>query len=182
MNMTNKGQGLVLVYTGDGKGKTTAAIGVAIRAKGQGKRVCFIQFIKAPGRSYGEKVIFDGLGIENYQTGVGFTWTKTPAEHREALKTGWALAKEKITSGDYDLVILDELNNALAIESFPVDDVLPLEDILATIDGRPEGMHLVITGRSANEKVMEMADLITEMKPLKHYYEKGIPAVEGIEF
>ncbi|WP_240620263.1 cob(I)yrinic acid a,c-diamide adenosyltransferase [Peribacillus acanthi] len=180
--MTNKGQGLVLVYTGDGKGKTTAAIGVAIRAKGQGKRVCFIQFIKAPGRSYGEKVIFDGLGIENYQTGVGFTWTKTPEEHREALKAGWALAKEKIMSGNYDLVILDELNNALAIESFPVNDVIPIEDILTTIDGRPKGMHLVITGRSANEKVMEMADLITEMKPLKHYYDKGIPAVEGIEF
>ncbi|WP_163102384.1 cob(I)yrinic acid a,c-diamide adenosyltransferase [Peribacillus alkalitolerans] len=180
--MTTKSQGLVLVYTGDGKGKTTAAIGVAIRAKGQGKRVCFIQFIKAPGRSYGEKVIFDGVGIENYQTGVGFTWTKTPEEHREALKTGWSLAKEKIMSGDYDLVILDELNNALAIETFPVDDVLPLEDILSTIDGRPEGMHLVITGRSANEKVKEKADLITEMKPLKHYYDKGIPAVEGIEF
>lgn len=141
-----------------------------------------IQFIKSPERTYGEKIIFDKLGIEIVQKGVGFTWTKTPEEHREALKEAWAFARETLSSGAYDVVILDELNNALAIDRFPIDDVLPLSDVLEAIQSRPGHVHLVVTGRSAKQEVMDMADLVTEMKPLKHYYDEGIPAVLGVEF
>jgi cob(I)alamin adenosyltransferase len=175
-------RGLILVYTGDGKGKTTAALGLAIRAAGRGKRVLVIQFIKSPQRTYGEKITFEKLGIEIYQTGIGFTWTKTPEEHREALQTAWTFTKEKVRHGGYDVVILDELNNALAIEKFPIDDVLPLEEVVGLIHNRPKNMHLVITGRSAKDKIIDCADLVTEMKAVKHYYNEGIPAVKGIEF
>jgi len=182
MEKPDKKRGLVLVYTGDGKGKTTAALGVAIRAKGRGKRVLVIQYIKSAERTYGEKIVFDQLGIEIYQTGVGFTWTKTPEEHREALQRAWQFTKEKVMNGGYDVVILDELNNALAIDRFPIEDVLPLDEVLELINNRPQGMHLVITGRSAKQEVIDVADLVTEMKAVKHYYDEGVPAVLGIEF
>ncbi|WP_416828829.1 cob(I)yrinic acid a,c-diamide adenosyltransferase [Ectobacillus polymachus] len=176
------GKGLTLVYTGDGKGKTTAALGLAVRAAGRGKRVLVIQFIKSPQRTYGEHITFEKIGIEMHQTGVGFTWTKTPEEHREALNKAWAFTKEKVFSGLYDVVILDELNNALAISKFPVDDVLPLDEVIHLIQTRPEGMHLIITGRSAKEEIIACADLVTEMKEVKHYYKEGVQAVKGIEF
>lgn len=175
-------KGLVLVYTGDGKGKTTAALGLAIRATGRGQRVLMIQFIKSPSRTYGEKISFEKLGIEMHQVGIGFTWTKTPEEHREALRKAWAFTKEKVNSGEYDLVILDELNNALAIQTFSIDDVLPLQEVVQLIDNRPSGMHLVITGRSAKDEIIAAADLVTEMKEVKHYYQDGVQAVKGIEF
>ena len=178
----SKQRGLMLVYTGNGKGKTTAALGLAIRATGRGKKVLIIQFIKSPTRTYGEKLQFDKIGIEMHQTGIGFTWTKTPEEHREALKKAWAFTKEKIASNSYDVVILDELNNALAIEKFPIDDVLPLHEVIDLIKSRPEHMHLIVTGRSAKEEIIAEADLVTEMKEVKHYYHEGIPAVKGIEF
>lgn len=179
---SRKQRGLTLVYTGDGKGKTTAALGLAVRAAGRGKKVLMIQFIKSPERTYGEKITFEKLGIEIIQTGAGFTWTKTPEEHRKALKAGWTLAKEKVFHGGYDVVILDELNNALAIDTFPIQDVLPLKEVLELIHDRPNEIHLVITGRSAKEEIINCADLVTEMKVVKHYYNEGIPAVKGIEF
>lgn len=182
MSETHRNKGLVLVYTGDGKGKTTASLGLAIRAIGRGKRVLMIQFIKSPQRTYGEKIVFDKLGIEMIQTGVGFTWTKTPEEHRDALKKAWTFTKDKVRSGNYDLVILDELNNALAIERFPIEDVLPLHEVVELISNRPASMHVVLTGRSANQEIIELADLVTEMNPTKHYYNEGIPAVIGLEF
>ncbi|WP_147533605.1 cob(I)yrinic acid a,c-diamide adenosyltransferase [Bacillus marasmi] len=180
--MNEKQQGLVLVYTGDGKGKTTAALGIAVRATGRGKKVLMIQFIKSPDRSTGEKIMFEKIGIEMHQLGIGFTWTKTPEEHREALRQAWAFTKEKVNSGAYDVVILDELNNALAIDSFPINDVLPLEEVLELIKNRNRDMHLIITGRSAKPEIIEAADLVTEMKEVKHYYQDGIPAVKGIEY
>lgn len=182
LKMKEKQQGLTLVYTGDGKGKTTAALGIAIRATGSGKKVLMIQFIKSPDRSTGEKTMFEKIGIEMHQLGIGFTWTKTPEEHREALRKAWAFTKEKVYSGDYDVVILDELNNALAIDSFPIDDVLPLAEVLELIKNRNENLHLIITGRSARQEIIDAADLVTEMKEIKHYYQDGIPAVKGIEY
>lgn len=182
MSKPDKKRGLVLNYTGDGKGKTTAAIGLAVRATGRGLKVIMIQFIKSPQRTYGEKLVFEQAGIEIHQKGSGFTWTKTPEEHREALQEAWRFTKEKISSGKYDVVILDELNNALAIQAFPIDDVLPLEEVISVLQNRPQGMHVVITGRGAKPEMIEMADLVTEMQPIKHYYEEGVEAVLGIEF
>ncbi|HEU4965684.1 MAG TPA: cob(I)yrinic acid a,c-diamide adenosyltransferase [Bacilli bacterium] len=175
-------RGLTLVYTGDGKGKTTAALGLILRAVGRGQKALLLQFIKSPDRSYGEQIALEKLGVEVKQMGVGFTWTKTPAEHRDALEKAWRTAQEAIQSGRYDLIVLDELNNALAIERFPIADVLPLEDVLETIRNRPQGQHLVITGRDAHPEVLALADLVTEMTPHKHYYDEGVPAVYGIEY
>ncbi|GHI01194.1 cob(I)yrinic acid a,c-diamide adenosyltransferase [Neobacillus kokaensis] len=181
MSKPSKERGLTLVYTGDGKGKTTAAVGLAIRALGRGKRVLIIQFIKSPQRTYGEKLVFDKLGIEMVQKGIGFTWTKTPDEHRDALKDAWTYTKERVMAGEHDLVILDEINNALAINNFPIDDVLPISEVLELIANRPQGMHLVLTGRGANSKIIKAADLVSEINVNKHYYDGGIPAVMGIE-
>jgi cob(I)alamin adenosyltransferase len=177
-----KQSGMMFVYTGDGKGKTTAALGLALRALGRGMKVAIFQFIKSPQRTYGEKIALQKLGVEMVQLGIGFTWTKTPEEHREALKLGWPQAKQAVLSGEYDLVILDELNNALAIDKFPVDDVLPLQDVLETIRNRPKHVHLVITGRDAKEEICAEADLVSVIQPDKHYYDKGVPAIRGIEF
>ncbi|MFD2171902.1 cob(I)yrinic acid a,c-diamide adenosyltransferase [Tumebacillus lipolyticus] len=178
----SKRQGMMLVYTGDGKGKTTAAMGLCVRAVGRGYKVLILQFIKSPERTYGEQIALEKLGVEIRQLGIGFTWTKTPEEHRAALANAWAEAKRCVLEGDYDLVILDELNNALSIERFPVADVLPLADVLEVIRNRPRHLHLLITGRNAKQEVIELADLVTEMNPLKHYYDEGIPAVFGIEY
>ncbi|NOJ70507.1 cob(I)yrinic acid a,c-diamide adenosyltransferase [Paenibacillus alvei] len=180
--MAARTKGLTLVYTGDGKGKTTAAVGLCVRAVGHGFKVLMLQFIKSPKRSYGEQASLEKLGVEVRQLGIGFTWLKTPEEHREAFKEAWSIAKQEIQSGDYDLIVLDELNNALAITSFPIDDVLPKAEVVDAIKNRPEHMNIVITGRSACPEIIEIADLVSEIEPVKHYYEEGIPAVLGLEF
>ncbi|CAM4376528.1 cob(I)yrinic acid a,c-diamide adenosyltransferase [Paenibacillus alkaliterrae] len=177
-----KRKGYTLVYTGNGKGKTTAAVGLAVRAVGRGYKVLILQFIKSPQRTYGEQIALRKLGVEMRQLGVGFTWTKTPEEHREALQAAWSIAKEEVMSGDWDVVVLDELNNALAIEKFPIDDVLPLQEVLELIDRRPGYLHLVITGRGAKQEIMDKADLVSEIQVVKHYYDEGVPAVLGVEY
>ncbi|GED20100.1 cob(I)yrinic acid a,c-diamide adenosyltransferase [Kurthia gibsonii] len=174
--------GLFLLYTGDGKGKTTASLGVTLRAIGRGLSVTYLQFIKNPDRTYGEKLALAKLGVEMKQMGIGFTWTKTPEEHRDALKKAWALTKEKLQDDTIDVLVLDELNNALAIDRFPIDDVLPLEEVVEAIRNRPKTMHLVVTGRSAKQPLMDLADLVSTIEPTKHYYDEGIPAVKGLEF
>jgi cob(I)alamin adenosyltransferase len=173
---------LTLVYTGDGKGKTTAALGLALRAVGRGLRVRILQFIKSPKRTYGEQIALAKLGVEISQLGVGFTWTKTPEEHREALANAWKTAKETVMSGAYDLVILDEINHALSIRVFPVADVLPLSEVAELIERRPRHVHLVLTGRNAPPIIEEKADLVSRVEAVKHYYQNGVPAVKGIEF
>ncbi|WP_085992665.1 cob(I)yrinic acid a,c-diamide adenosyltransferase [Oceanobacillus senegalensis] len=177
----NNRNGLTLVYTGNGKGKTTAAVGLAVRAVGRGFKVKMLQFIKSPERSYGEKSSLEKLGVDMIQLGTGFTWLKTPEEHREALKKAWPIARETVMSGEYDMVILDELNNALAIDRFPIDDVLPLHEVVDMIENKPEHVHLVITGRDAKQVIKEAADLVSVVDVEKHYYDEGIPAVKGIE-
>lgn len=179
--MTDKNKGLTLVYTGEGKGKTTSAIGLAVRAAGRDMNVGFFQFIKANKRVFGEQESLSKLGVDIKQLGIGFTWIKTPEEHREALKNAWEFVKERVMSDEYDLIVLDELNNALAINNFPIDDVLPLAEVIELIKNKPAKLHLVITGREAKQEIIDLADLVSEIKPVKHYYEKGIPAVKGIE-
>ncbi|GLC89251.1 cob(I)yrinic acid a,c-diamide adenosyltransferase [Lysinibacillus piscis] len=175
-------KGLLLVYTGDGKGKTTASLGVTLRAVGRGLKVRYMQFIKSPERTYGEQIALRKLGVEMEQMGIGFTWTKTPEEHRLALKKAWGKVKVALQDETIDLLVLDELNNALAITKFPIDDVLPLAEVLEAVQQRPSTMHVVITGRSAHPALIAMADLVSTIDATKHYYEEGIPAVKGLEF
>ncbi|WP_146548705.1 cob(I)yrinic acid a,c-diamide adenosyltransferase [Rummeliibacillus suwonensis] len=175
-------QGLVLIYTGEGKGKTTASLGVTLRAIGRGLQVKYMQFIKSPERTYGEDLALKKLGVEIEQMGIGFTWTKTPEEHREALRIAWKKAKAALADPSIDLLVLDELNNALSIDKFPIDDVLPLQEVVEAIQNRPSTMHLVITGRNAKQELQEIADLVSTIEATKHYYERGIPAVKGLEF
>lgn len=170
------------MYTGNGKGKTTASFGLAARALGRDFKVVILQFIKSPERSYGEQIALEKLGAEVYQLGIGFTWTKTPEEHRQSLKIAWQKAKEKLNSGDYDLVVFDELNNALSIDSFPIDDVIPLEDVIETIKNKPVGTHVVITGRDAKQEIKDIADLVSIIEEEKHYYQNGVDAIYGIEY
>ncbi|WP_445477621.1 cob(I)yrinic acid a,c-diamide adenosyltransferase [Lysinibacillus irui] len=175
-------KGLLLVYTGEGKGKTTASLGVTLRAVGRGLTVRYLQFIKSPERTYGEQIALRKLGVEMEQMGIGFTWTKTPEEHRTALAKAWTKTKAALQDESIDLLVLDELNNALAISKFPIDDVLPLTEIIEAIQQRPSTMHLVITGRSAHPALLAMADLVSTIDATKHYYDEGIPAVKGLEF
>ncbi|MDE0583314.1 MAG: cob(I)yrinic acid a,c-diamide adenosyltransferase [Planococcus donghaensis] len=175
-------KGLLLVYTGHGKGKTTASLGVTLRAVGRGMNVRYLQFIKSPERTYGEQIALRKLGVETEQLGIGFTWTKTPEEHREALAKAWKKTHAALQDENLDLLVLDELNNALAIQKFPVDDVLPLQEVLEAIQNRPEKMHLVITGRDAHPAILKLADLVSTIDGTKHYYDEGIPAVKGLEF
>lgn len=171
-------KGLVQVYTGDGKGKTTAALGLAMRAIGKGFKVFMVQFLK--GRHYGEletaKRISDSFEV--VQSGLdSFVKKGEPTEDDLRLaRRGLELAREAIMCGDYDIVILDEVNVAVELGVLSVADVLPL------IDGRPEGVELVLTGRYAPDEFCSRADLITEMKNVRHCFDNGVPMREGIEF
>lgn len=168
--------GLTIIYTGNGKGKTTASMGQVIRAVGQGLRVCVIQFIKG-NWSTGEARICAGLdGVEFHTTGNGFTWEKGLDETKRAAEAGWKLASEKIMSGSYDLVVLDELTYLIKYQL--VDEAI----ILDLIRKRPSHVHLVISGRAASSALIEAADLVTEMKSIKHPYASGIKAQAGIDF
>ncbi len=174
-------KGLTLIYTGDGKGKTSSAIGLAVRAAGNNMKVGFFQFIKAKEGFSGEQEALEKLGVEIEQLGIGFTWTKTIEKQREVLKNAWKFAKEKVMSGQYDLIVLDELNCALAINNFAIDDILPLSEVIELIETKPDNLHLVITGRGAKQELIDIADLVSEINPIKHYYNKGITAVKGID-
>jgi cob(I)alamin adenosyltransferase len=169
--------GLVIVYTGSGKGKTTAAFGQALRAAGHGLKVCIIQFIKGSWQSGEARALarFDDL-VELHTTGTGFTWTSAPREVALAAAAAWQLATEKVLSGCFDLVILDELTYLLRYQ------LLAEQELLALLARRPPGLHLVITGRHAGPGLLAAADLVTEMNEVKHPFQNGRPAQKGIEF
>lgn len=168
---------LVVVNTGDGKGKTTAALGVLFRAWGRGMRVVMLQFIKATTSNYGEDRAAKKLGIEITPLGGGFTWLSKDIEKDKALaRELWEICKEKISSAQYDIVILDEFTYPLAYGWLPIDEVLDF------LRNRPPGMHIIITGRAAPPELIEFADLVTEMRDVKHPFEKGIKAQPGLEF
>ena len=183
MNEPNKDEkrGLVIVYTGNGKGKTTAALGMCVRAVGYKWKVCIIQFVKGSWK-YGELKGIKKLEpeVELHTVGEGFVGIidddKDFEEHRAAGKKGVAFALEKIKSGDYPLVILDELNVAVDLGLVMDEEV---EEILAA---RGEKQHIVITGRGARDWLVDRADLVTEMTEIKHPYQKGILAQKGIDW
>jgi cob(I)alamin adenosyltransferase len=171
-------KGLVILNTGDGKGKTTAALGMVLRAWGRGFRICMIQFIKAETGQWVEVKAAKKLGIEWHTTGDGFTWTSKDMDETTArARHGWEIAKEKIASNQYDLIVLDEFTYALHFGWLDTGDVL--EWFKAN---KPADLHLVITGRNAPEDLIEYADLVTEMLPIKHPFDQGIHAQPGIEF
>jgi cob(I)alamin adenosyltransferase len=170
-------QGYVQVYTGEGKGKTTAAFGLALRAVGAGLKVYFAQFVK--GTKYSEchaveKYLSAFITMKQY--GMGYFVEREPDDKdRRMAAEGLREIKEIMCSGKYDVIILDEANIAVYYELFS------LEDLLGFIDAKPANIELVITGRHADPKVIEKADLVTEMKEIKHYYHNGVEARKGIE-
>ena len=175
-----KTRGLLIVHTGNGKGKTTCALGLMMRAAGQGLRCCMIQFMKSRNDRYGEHVSAEKLGIEVHTMGDGFTWdTKNPEQDRQTARETWNLCVEKLRSDDYDLLVLDELVYVLSYDMLPVDEVLA--EIGATRERQPS-LHIVVTGRNAPKELIEAADLVTEMNEIKHPFQAGIRAQKGIEF
>lgn len=172
-----RGQGLVIVNTGNGKGKTTAALGLLLRAWGQELRVVMFQFIKAQSGNWGESRAGRKMGVEIVPLGSGFTWTSSDLERDRALaREGWERCRTAILSGDYDVVIMDEITYCFTF------DWLDLDEVLDTLRQRPAGQHVVITGRDAPEALIDFADLVTEMREIKHPYAAGIKAQKGIEF
>ncbi|MBC8019159.1 MAG: cob(I)yrinic acid a,c-diamide adenosyltransferase [Verrucomicrobia bacterium] len=170
-------RGCVQVYTGNGKGKTTAALGLALRAIGRGLRVCVFQFIKGGG-PYGEHLIAEKLAplFTIIQSGrPGWVNTEDISEDRRVAQEALLRVKELLTSDNYDLVVLDEINGAVGFGLIDVEQVL---DLIAL---KPERVELVLTGRNAHERVLAAADLVTEMREIKHYYKAGVPARSGIE-
>jgi cob(I)alamin adenosyltransferase len=173
-------KGLLMVNTGDGKGKTTAAIGLMVRAAGRGLDCCMIQFMKSKTDRYGEHESLERLGIEIHTMGLGFTWdTKDKEKDIKTSEETWALCKEKMRSGNYDLLVFDELVYVLDYGFLNIEEVLA--EISAVRSEQPH-LHLVLTGRNAPEKLLEAADLVTEMREIKHPFHQGIFAQQGIEF
>ena len=177
-------RGLILVNTGNGKGKTTAALGVALRAVGQGLKVLILQFIKS-GNGYGELAGLDKLGdqVEIRSMGKGFIYYKRDevsdaelARHKEAAQEAWRTLVEEVNSDRWDLIIMDEINNAINYELIDVNSVVDM------LEHKPERLHVILTGRYAKPEIIDVADTVTEMKVVKHAYEKGIKAAKGIEF
>jgi cob(I)alamin adenosyltransferase len=171
-------KGLLIINTGDGKGKTTAALGTAFRALGHGLRVCVIQFIKGSWK-YGELEAakrFSDL-MEFHVMGKGFTWkSKDLEEDKKVAGQAWIKAKDAISSGAFDLVILDELTYLMIYK------MVPEEEIIETLLYKPENLHIVVTGRDAPKALIDAADMVNEMGEIKHPFREGIRAQRGIEF
>ena len=175
-----KTKGLLMVNTGDGKGKTTAALGVLVRAAGRGLKCCLIQFMKSKNDRYGEHESLEQLRVEIHTMGDGFTWdTKDPAQDIKTSEETWALCLEKMRSGDYDLLVFDELVYVLDYKFLDVKEVIG--EVKAVRESQPH-LHIIMTGRNAPAELIEAADLVTEMKEVKHPFYAGIYAQQGIEF
>lgn len=171
-------KGLVMVHTGKGKGKSTAAFGVVFRALGNGMKVGVVQFVKGKWQT-GERVILEKLGDQVTMTamGDGFTWeTQDRQRDIDAAKAAWERAKAMILDDEHDMVLCDELNIVLRY------DYLDVNDIIETLKQKPEMKHVLITGRNAKDELMDFADLVTEMTMIKHPFRDGVKAQVGIEF
>ncbi|GAB4354891.1 MAG: cob(I)yrinic acid a,c-diamide adenosyltransferase [Methylohalobius crimeensis] len=174
----HKRHGRVLALTGEGKGKSSSALGMVFRAAGWGMRVCVIQYIKGKWQTGEQRAAARFEEIEWHAMGDGFTWdTQNPEQDRQTSRKIWAFSREKILSGRYDLVLLDEINYCIDygwIKGEEVADFIRLH--------RPSWMHLILTGRGAPAELIETADTVTEMRLIKHGFEQGIRAEQGIEF
>lgn len=171
-------KGLLIVNTGDGKGKTTAALGTILRAWGRGMRPCVIQFMKSETGQWGEVKAARKLEIEWHSLGDGFTWTSKDMDEATAkARRAWAVAQEKIASDDYDLILLDEFTYPLQYGWLHVNEVLAWLE-----EHKPQRLHLIITGRNAPAELIKAADLVTEMLVIRHPFDQGIAAQPGIEF
>lgn len=173
--------GLTIVYTGKGKGKTTAALGIALRATGYGKKICMIQFIKGSwhyGEMYSSKRLEPEFEMIAIGKGfVGIIDDKSPKEEHERIaREAIKISAEKIQSGKYNIIILDEINYAINL------GLLKIEDVINLIKSKPLKLDLILTGNYAKDEIIELADLVTEMREIKHPFQHGIKAKKGIDF
>jgi len=172
-----RAQSIVLVNTGHGKGKSSAAFGVMVRGWARGWNVGVVQFLKSGKWKVGERKLAEQLEIEWHTLGDGFTWESSDLERTAELgREAWAVAKAMLASGDYELLILDELTYPMKYGWVEVDDVV------TAIRDRAPKTSVVVTGRNAPDELIEVADTVTEMRKVKHAYDKGISALKGIEF
>ena len=173
---TAERRGLILVHTGNGKGKSTAAFGLALRAHGRGKAVKIYQFMKVPSARFGEHRVFEQLGVPIVGLGDGFSWKSKDLDHSaELARQGWARAEATIRAGEHFLVVLDEIMYPLRY------GWVELEPVLQALRERPAHVHVVLTGRGAPQELIDLADTVTEMGMVKHHFKAGVPAQRGIE-
>ncbi len=172
-----KASSIVIVNTGDGKGKSTAAFGTMLRAVARGWKVCVVQFIKSDRWKVGERAMAERLGVEWWTIGDGFTWDSRDMERTEAVaREAWRVARGKIASGAYGLVLLDEI-------TYPMNwGWIPVAEVIAAIVARPAAVNVIATGREAPPELVDIADTVTEMRNRKHAFDKGIKAIRGIDF
>ena len=168
---------LVLVNTGDGKGKSTAAFGTVLRGVAQEWPICVVQFLKSGDWGVGEEKVCRDLGVDWFAAGNGFTWDSEDLDETAAIAAAaWGLAKEKIMSAEYRLVVLDEISYAATWEWIATDDVVN------TLVNRPEKTSVILTGRAMPQAIVDVADTVTEMTPIKHAFDNGIVAKKGIDY
>ena len=178
MKTRDRRQGIVLVHTGEGKGKSSSAIGMVFRAAGWGMKVCVIQYIKGQWQTGEQKAAERFDNIEWHALGDGFTWdTKNPEQDIKTSREIWELSKEKIRSQEFDFVLLDEINYCCGYNWISGQEIV---DFIR--QEKPPWMHLVLTGRNAAPEVIEVANTVTEMRKIKHAYGEGIKAAQGVEF
>lgn len=172
-----RAESVVVVNTGDGKGKSSSAFGVMGRAWARGWRVCVVQFMKSGNWKVGERKLADHLGIEWYTLGDGFTWESTDLDETAAkARHAWQVSKEKLASGDYDLLILDELTYAVTF------GWVDAQEIATALRERAPHTNVVVTGRDAAPEIVEVADTVTDMRKVKHAFDQGVTAKRGIEY
>lgn len=174
---TESGKGMLIVNTGDGKGKSSSAFGVMLRAVARGWNVLVVQFIKSDKWQTGEKKMAEQLGVTWITGGDGFTWESDDMEATiQAARDAWGRASDAIASGDYDLVILDEA-------TYPVTfDWIDADTVVEALENRPAHVNVIITGRDADRRLVEIADTVTEMRKIKHAFDVGIVARKGLDF
>ncbi|WP_337240494.1 cob(I)yrinic acid a,c-diamide adenosyltransferase [Proteus faecis] len=169
-------QGIVIIFTGNGKGKTTAAMGTATRAVGHQKKVSVVQFIKGTWEN-GERNLLEQFGVPFYVMETGFTWeTQDKSTDTVACLNTWQYALKLLNDPEYDLVILDEITYMITF------NYLPLDEVISALSSRPAHQNVIITGRGCHRKLIELADTVTEMRPIKHAFDSGIKAQKGIDW